>query len=212
MSQQRTSSLTGRENVGGDRVEVTSLLPVGGDPHSYQPGARDVAMIADADLILTNGLFLEGAWLEELIQNASPDPSKIIALGDVIDAIEFAETGAHHDHDMDDDHDDHEDEHGHDDEHEELVGRLLISDGQVPAVSVLDLVDEHLDEVSLQVAAPAATLYSSPTGRFVYALARGPEEGDDRVHIFDGGVYLEEHGDHFDLVTDPSFGANGRDY
>ena len=30
-------------NVGGDRVEVFSLLPPGGDPHTFMPGARDVA-------------------------------------------------------------------------------------------------------------------------------------------------------------------------
>ena len=39
------------ENVGGDRVEVFSLVPTGADPHGFQPGARDVAKIADADIL-----------------------------------------------------------------------------------------------------------------------------------------------------------------
>ena len=60
-------------NVGGADVEVFSLLPVGSDPHTYQPGARDVTRIADADLILSIGLSLEGAWLQELLQNAAKD-------------------------------------------------------------------------------------------------------------------------------------------
>ena len=182
--------------VGGDRVEVTSLLPVGGDPHSYQPGARDVAQIADADLVLTVGLGLEGAWLEELIHNASADESRIVALAGGIDPIEFVETGGHHD----------EDEEMEEAGHEELTGRLLIADGATPALSVLDFTTDELSELSLPVAAPAATLYTSPSGRFVFALARGPRDDGvdaDRVHIFDGGVYLEEHGDHFDLVTEP---------
>ena len=122
---------------------------------------------------------------------------RIIALADLVNPIEFVETGAHHD-----EHDDHGEEMGH----EELTGRLLIADGESPTVSVLDLVTEQLDERYLQVAAPAARLYTSPSGRFAFALARGPGDdaaNDDRVHIFDGGVYLEEHGDHFDLVTDP---------
>ena len=124
-------------NVGGDRVEVTSLLPVGGDPHTYQPGARDVAQIVDADLVFTVGLQLEGQWLEELIHNASADESKIIALAELIDPIPLAETGGHqasdpdhedeeehHDDDMDEEegHDDDEDmdeEEGHDDDEEE---------------------------------------------------------------------------------------------
>ena len=83
------------QNIGGDRVEVMSLLPVGGDPHTYQPGARDVANIVDADLVLTVGLGLEGNWLEELIHNASADESRIIALGETVNPIEFVETGGH---------------------------------------------------------------------------------------------------------------------
>ena len=73
------------KNVGGDRVEVFNILPVGADPHSYQPGARDVAAIADADLVFAVGLFLEASWLGELIQNTSADESKIIELGEAVD-------------------------------------------------------------------------------------------------------------------------------
>ena len=175
-------------NVGGDRVEVMSLLPVGGDPHTYQPGARDVANIVDADLVLTVGLGLEGAWLEELIHNASADESRIVALAGAIDPIEFAETGGHEG----------------EEEHAELRGRLLIADRDQPALSVLNLIEEDLAELSLEVAAPAARLYSSPSGRFAFALARGPRDaGLDRVHIFDGGIYLEEHEGHMDLEIEP---------
>ena len=35
--------------IGQDRVEVFPLLPVNADPHTFQPGARDVARVADAD-------------------------------------------------------------------------------------------------------------------------------------------------------------------
>ena len=116
-------------NIGGDRVEVISLLPIGGDPHTYQPGARDVAQIVDADLVLTVGLELEGGWLEELIHNASADESRIVALGELIDPIPFAETGGHHaadpDHeDEDEDHDEgmeeDEDEEHHDEDDEDM--------------------------------------------------------------------------------------------
>ena len=82
------------ENIGGERVEVFSLLPVGADPHTFQPGARDVARVADADLVLAIGLGLEESWLRELLQNAARDPSTIIELGEIIDPIEFAESHA----------------------------------------------------------------------------------------------------------------------
>ena len=80
------------ENIGGGHVEVFSLLPEGADPHTYQPGARDVAAIADADLLLSVGLGLEGAWLNELLENAARDPSTIVDFDEIIDPIEFGET------------------------------------------------------------------------------------------------------------------------
>ncbi len=175
-------------NVGGDRVEVKGLLPIAQDPHSYQPGARDVADIAAADLVLTIGLSLEDEWLLDLVHNASADESGVVALGDHVSPILFDEA----------------DGHAMEAEGSEgLLGRLLIADGIEPRLSILDLETGELDLHALEVAAASATLYSSPSGRFVFALSRGPEDNDDRVQIFDSGIYLEEHGDHFDLVEDP---------
>ena len=92
------------ENVGGDHVEVFSIVPVGADPHGFQPGARDVAKVADADLVLSVGLGLEQSWLRELLENAARDPEAIVELGEVIDPIELAETEAE---EGDEEHDDH---------------------------------------------------------------------------------------------------------
>ena len=78
-------------NVGGDGVEVFSLLPVGGDPHTFQPGARDVARITDADVVLSIGLGMEGGWLHDLLENAAADPEAIVETGEIVDPIEFAE-------------------------------------------------------------------------------------------------------------------------
>jgi ABC-type Zn uptake system ZnuABC Zn-binding protein ZnuA len=55
--------------VAGDRVEVVSLIPVGGDPHTYEPVPKDVQRVAESQLVFYNGLGLE-KWLEELIENA----------------------------------------------------------------------------------------------------------------------------------------------
>ncbi|PJJ55683.1 anchored repeat ABC transporter, substrate-binding protein [Compostimonas suwonensis] len=46
-------------NVGGDRADVASLVPEGGDPHSYEPSLRNVRDIAYADVAFTNYLLLE---------------------------------------------------------------------------------------------------------------------------------------------------------
>ncbi len=77
-------------NVAGDNVEVFSLVPIGADPHTFQPGAKDVARIADADLVLSVGLGLEGEWLHDLLENAARDEDAIIEMGELVDPIEFA--------------------------------------------------------------------------------------------------------------------------
>ncbi len=188
--------------VGGSRVEVFSLLPVGGDPHTFLPGARDVARVADADVVLTVGLGLEADWLEDLLHNASADESRIVALGDSVDPIEFAMVDMHDDHGDEHGHaeDEHEDEHGHD---EMIMGRLLVADAVEAHLSVIDLSTGDVDSGIFEVAAPGATVHPSPTHRYAIVLAHGPEDGDDRIHIFDSGVFLVEHGDHYDLVTRP---------
>jgi zinc/manganese transport system substrate-binding protein len=57
------------KNVGGDRVEVTTLVGPDGDVHVYTPTPSDVRKIADAKLLVINGLGLEG-WLPRLLQAA----------------------------------------------------------------------------------------------------------------------------------------------
>jgi ABC-type Zn uptake system ZnuABC Zn-binding protein ZnuA len=56
-------------NVGGDKLELVPLLPVGSDPHTFQLAPADVAAVADAHLVFVNGLGLE-AFLAELLANA----------------------------------------------------------------------------------------------------------------------------------------------
>ena len=54
-------------NVGGDRVELTTLVGSDGDVHVYSPTPKDAAKIADAKLLVINGFGLEG-WLPRLLQ------------------------------------------------------------------------------------------------------------------------------------------------
>jgi manganese/iron transport system substrate-binding protein len=56
-------------NVGGDRIELTILVPLGTDPHSFEPSPRDVAAVADAHVVFANGLGLEG-FLDALVEGA----------------------------------------------------------------------------------------------------------------------------------------------
>jgi zinc/manganese transport system substrate-binding protein len=57
------------KNVGGERVNVTTLVGPDGDVHVYTPAPSDARKIADAKLLIINGLGLEG-WLPRLVQSA----------------------------------------------------------------------------------------------------------------------------------------------
>src|SRR5271169_426197 len=54
-------------NVGGDRVNVTTLVGPNGDAHVYSPTPGDVRKLAGADVVFVNGLGLEG-WMTRLLQ------------------------------------------------------------------------------------------------------------------------------------------------
>ena len=57
------------DRLAGPCLQVHGLLPVGGDPHVYEPVPRDVRAVVESDLVLYNGFGLE-AWLDRLIRNA----------------------------------------------------------------------------------------------------------------------------------------------
>jgi zinc/manganese transport system substrate-binding protein len=57
------------KNVGGDRVNVTTLVGPNSDVHVYTPAPADAKKIADAKLVIINGLGLEG-WLPRLVQSS----------------------------------------------------------------------------------------------------------------------------------------------
>ncbi|HEY0443745.1 MAG TPA: metal ABC transporter substrate-binding protein, partial [Candidatus Limnocylindrales bacterium] len=56
-------------SVGGDRVVVDSLVPKGGDVHTFDPKPSDIARVADAQLVVANGLGLDD-WLARLASDA----------------------------------------------------------------------------------------------------------------------------------------------
>jgi manganese/iron transport system substrate-binding protein len=57
------------QNVGGDLIDLKTLMPVGTDPHTFEPTPQDVAAVADAHVVFVNGAGLE-IFLEDLIESA----------------------------------------------------------------------------------------------------------------------------------------------
>lgn len=69
-------------NVGGDLVEVQSLMGPGVDPHLYQASAGDVGRINEADIIFFNGLHLEAAMADVLEQTQTVNTVAVAAVID----------------------------------------------------------------------------------------------------------------------------------
>ncbi len=76
--------------VGGDHVTVRSLVPKGGEVHTFDPKPGDVAAVAEADLIVANGLGLD-EWLTALAEDAGA-AAPIVKLAEEIDGVDLIET------------------------------------------------------------------------------------------------------------------------
>lgn len=57
------------KNVGGDHIALTTLVGPDGDAHVFEPTPADAKAVAQADLVVVNGLGLEG-WMDRLAQSA----------------------------------------------------------------------------------------------------------------------------------------------
>jgi zinc/manganese transport system substrate-binding protein len=66
------------KNVGGDKVDVTTLVGPNGDVHVYAPAPSDAKKNADANILVVNGLGLEG-WLPRLVQSAGSKATIVTA-------------------------------------------------------------------------------------------------------------------------------------
>jgi ABC-type Zn uptake system ZnuABC Zn-binding protein ZnuA len=75
--------------VGGQSIQLTVLLPVGADPHEYDPRPQDIAAVADAQLVFASGAGLE-AFLQPLIDNAGGQ-AQVVQVSDGIQLLAFAD-------------------------------------------------------------------------------------------------------------------------
>lgn len=73
------------QNVGGSRVAVTSIIPSGVGPEDYEPKPDDARKLADAQLVVSNGVGLDN-FLDRLIASAGESPPRLV-LGDGIPTL-----------------------------------------------------------------------------------------------------------------------------
>ncbi len=79
------------KNIAGDLVDLHSIVPVGQDPHEYEPLPEDVQKVQKADLIFYNGINLENgedAWFAKMVKNAKKEANKdYFAVSDGVQVI-----------------------------------------------------------------------------------------------------------------------------
>ncbi|CAM1334536.1 metal ABC transporter solute-binding protein, Zn/Mn family [Tenacibaculum aestuariivivum] len=71
------------KNIGGDKIDINGLMGAGVDPHLYKASEGDVSKLFNADVVIYNGLHLEGK-LEEVFEKMQHQNKKTIVISDVI--------------------------------------------------------------------------------------------------------------------------------
>ncbi|AIF44091.1 metal ABC transporter substrate-binding protein [Virgibacillus sp. SK37] len=86
------------KNVTGDLAEVHSLVPIGTDPHAYEPLPEDVQLTSDADMIFYNGFNLEtgNSWFANMVETAgkSDEDAPVYRLTEGVEP-QLLRSGAH---------------------------------------------------------------------------------------------------------------------
>lgn len=107
------------QSVGGDKIELHTLVGPGGDTHTFEPSPSDSVALVEARLIFENGLELE-TWLDDLY-SASGSTAKRVVVTEGLDPIAMA--AGEHEHEETGEHDEHaaseHEEHAAEAEHEE---------------------------------------------------------------------------------------------
>lgn len=76
------------KQIGGELVDVYNLVPTGTDPHEYEPMPNDIKAATDADILLYNGMNLEGGdsgWFIKMIDSVNQDKSRVFTLNEGVE-------------------------------------------------------------------------------------------------------------------------------
>lgn len=103
------------KSITGDLANVEVLVPAGVEPHDWEPTAKDMADISDADVLVYNGAGMEG-WAQQIVDGAAGSDLITIEASKGLQIIE----GTEHEHDHEHSHEEEgagEADHDHDHDH-----------------------------------------------------------------------------------------------
>ncbi|MED4568392.1 metal ABC transporter substrate-binding protein [Brevibacillus agri] len=78
------------KRIGGDHVEVTNIIPPGVEPHDYEPTAKDMVALANADIFAYNGSGLE-LWVDKAVGNLDKNKTVIVNASEGLDLLKATE-------------------------------------------------------------------------------------------------------------------------
>ena len=76
--------------VGGDKVEVTNMVPAGTEPHDWEPAATDIKNLEDADVFICNGAGMEH-WTEDVLDSLENKDLKVVEASEGLTLLEGKE-------------------------------------------------------------------------------------------------------------------------
>jgi zinc/manganese transport system substrate-binding protein len=171
------------KEIGGDRVELVTLVGPNGDAHVYQPTPADAKTLAGSDILFINGLGFEG-WMERL-ETSSGFKGKVVTVSEGVTPLDIAEETAHGDeigggHEEHAEHADggghaaHDDEHEHEEEH---AGHDGHDHGDIDPHAWQNLANGEIYVANIRDALIAAdpegkTIYAANAAKYLEALAK----------------------------------------
>jgi ABC-type Zn uptake system ZnuABC Zn-binding protein ZnuA len=108
------------ENVGGDRIELTRLMPLGTDPHAFEPTPQDVVAVSDAHVLFANGAGLE-EFLEPLLESAGAQ-GKTVYVSHGIESLHLEGEHAHEQGEEEAEHEHEQEQEGEGEQHHHHEG------------------------------------------------------------------------------------------
>ena len=169
--------------IGGEHVRVNALVRAGQDPHAYEPTARQIAALAEADLYVRVGVGFEDAWMPRLL--AANPRMRVL---DAQDGIEVRRKAAGHDHGDPD--------HGHD--HGDVDPHVWTSPARVKIMgarirdALADLAPEYAADFAANYDRFAADLDALDTE--IRARLAGVENRRFMVYHPAWGYFAEDYG------------------
>ncbi len=185
-----------------DRAEVTQLLPTNTGPHDYQAKPTDVQTIANADVLVKNGLELE-VYLEDMIANANNPDLVVIDSSEGIATIAYEDDGhdhhdhSDHDHDHDHDHADHDHgekaeshdhgEHGHSHDHGEFDPHVWLDPKR--AMEQVENIRDRLIAVDPE----GEAIYTENANAYLEELKALDEDISEKLSPYAGETFITFH-------------------